>query len=174
MNKINKLIKDSQNADNKLKRTFGIVEEYQDSLHKAKVILPEFNNQKMLLINRTHRKLKQDDTVWIYYWTIPSSGYIALKSNLGIDDNYNISNGTIYVPVTSSSAPYATATISVPKNCKQVIASLQLSISTPEQCKVSLYTYKKSSETYIAVIQPSDNSAVLPRTDYYINWIAIT
>lgn len=64
MNKINRLIKDSQNADNKLKRTFGIVEEYQDSLHKAKVILPEFNNQEMLLINRTHRKLKQDDTVW--------------------------------------------------------------------------------------------------------------
>lgn len=110
----------------------------------------------------------------VYYWTIPSSGYIALKSNLVIDDNYNISNGTIYVPVTSSSAPYATATISVPKNCKQVIANLRLNISTPQQCKASLYTYKKSSDTYIAVIQPSDNSAFLPQTDYYIDWIAIT
>ncbi len=174
MNKLNQLIKDNQSNNNQLKHTWGIVQEYQDSLHKAKVTLPEFNDQEMLLLNRTHKQLKKNDTVWIYYWTIPSSGYIALKSNSGASDSFDICNGTIYVSVASNIAPYATVTIPAPKNCQQIIASLRLSVSSPTQCKASLYTYKQDSGTYIAVIQPSDNSAYLPQKDYYIDWIAIT
>ncbi len=84
MSVLNRLIKNNNLEILGLKRTYGRVVEYDEATCHAVVELMEYSNSHKRFINKSGEILKENDYVWIYYFSGLSSGYIGLRNGIPV------------------------------------------------------------------------------------------
>ena len=112
---MNKFIQNELNVTDSMKRASGTVISIVPNTDGGKAVV-NVMNRKLTLLNKSGENLEINDTVWVYYWTDISNGYIALRNGLPnsrAEGNFSITTAVVMTERQSQALTVADTIIDV-------------------------------------------------------------